>query len=216
MSKKEFTKRFILFTIGLFFSGLGIAFSKQADLGISTVSSVPNVLSVKYDFISFGMWSFINNCVLVFGQILVLRKNFKPFQLLQIPMSFVFGIFADIGLFLVSFIPVPNYFVRIILVLIGIMILSFGIALAVIANMLYNSGEGFVKAVSDAGNFNFGRVKVIFDICCVSIAAILSLILMNKIVGIREGTLMAAVMTGFIVNFFTKHFEKPINKALTR
>ena len=51
MSKKEFTKRFLLFVIGLFFSGLGIAFSKRADLGISTISSMPNVLSIKFDFI---------------------------------------------------------------------------------------------------------------------------------------------------------------------
>ena len=65
MGKKEFIKRLILFTIGLFFSGLGIAFSKHADLGISTVSSIANVLSVKFDFISFGMWSTISNCAFV-------------------------------------------------------------------------------------------------------------------------------------------------------
>lgn len=214
MSKKEFTKRFILFVIGLFFSGLGIAFSKQADLGISTVSSVPNVLSVKFDFISFGMWSTIINCVFVICQILILRKNFKLFQLLQIPMSFVFGFFIDIGMMIVSIIPVPNYFVRLALTIAGILVLAVGIALAVIADILFNSGEGFVKAVTEVTDMEFGKVKVIFDICCISLAAILSMIFFGRIIGIREGTLMAAVFTGFIVSFITKILNKPISKML--
>lgn len=216
MGKKEFIKRLILFTIGLFFSGLGIAFSKHADLGISTVSSIANVLSVKFDFISFGMWSTISNCAFVLGQIIILRKNFKLFQLMQIPMSFLFGIFTDIGLYIVSFIPTPNYAVRMALTIAGIFILAFGIALAVVANVLYNSGEGLVKAVSDVSGKDFGIVKVAFDITCVLTAAILSIIFFNfKILGIREGTLMAAVFTGFIVNFFTKYISKPLNKILT-
>ena len=215
MSKTEFAKRLIVFTIGLFFSGLGIAFSKHADLGISTVSSVPNVLSIRFDFLSFGIWSTITNCAFVLGQILILRKNFKPFQLMQIPMSFLFGFFIDTGMFIVSFIPAPNYFIRLVLTFIGIIVLAFGIALAVIADVLYNSGEGFVKAVSDVGNFDFGRVKVVFDICCVGTAAVLSLILLDfKIVGIREGTLLAALTTGYIVNFFTKHLKEPFTKIL--
>ncbi len=215
MGKKEFIKRLILFTIGLFFSGLGIAFSKHADLGISTVSSIANVLSVKFDFISFGMWSTISNCAFVLGQIIILRKNFKLFQLMQIPMSFLFGIFTDIGLYIVSFIPTPNYAVRMALTIAGIFILAFGIALAVVANVLFNSGEGLVKAISDVSGKDFGKVKVGFDIACVAIAAVLSMIFFGEIIGIREGTLLAAVFTGFIVNFFTKYISKPLNKILT-
>lgn len=214
MSKKEFIKRLILFTIGLFFSGLGIAFSKHADLGISTVSSVANVLSVKFDFISFGMWSAISNFAFVLGQIIILKRNFKLFQLMQIPMSFLFGIFTDIGLYIVSFIPTPNYAVRMALTIAGIFILAFGIALAVVANVLFNSGEGLVKAISDVSGKDFGKVKVGFDITCVATAAVLSMVFFGKIVGIREGTLLAAVFTGFIVNFLTKYISNPLNKFL--
>ncbi len=214
MDKKEFIKRLILFTIGLFFSGLGIAFSKHADLGISTVSSVANVLSVKFDFISFGMWSAISNFAFVLGQIIILKRNFKLFQLMQIPMSFLFGIFTDIGLYIVSFIPTPNYAVRMALTIAGIFILAFGIALAVVANVLFNSGEGLVKAISDVSGKDFGKVKVGFDITCVATAAVLSMIFFGKIVGIREGTLLAAVFTGFIVNFLTKYISNPLNKFL--
>ena len=45
MSKKETAKRYVLFIISLFFSALGVAFTKHGELGVSPISSVANVLS---------------------------------------------------------------------------------------------------------------------------------------------------------------------------
>lgn len=47
MSKKEIAKRYILFIISLFFTALGVAFTKYAELGVSPISSVANVMSCK-------------------------------------------------------------------------------------------------------------------------------------------------------------------------
>lgn len=215
LSKKEFIKRFFLFTAGLFFVALGIAFSKRADLGISTISSVPNVISIKFDFLSFGFWSMAWNILLVFGQILVLRKNFQKLQLLQIPLSFLFGYFTDINLNIVSIILSDGYIVKFLLVCIGVVVLAFGISLTIIANVIFNSGEGMVKAISDVSGKPFGKIKTIFDICCVTTAATLSLIFFNfQIVGIREGTLIAALFTGVTVSLFSKILKKPVSKLL--
>ena len=150
------------------------------------------------------------------GQIVLLRKNFMPVQLLQIPLSFLFGIFTDFGMYCVSFITVPNYAVRIILVLVGTLTLGFGISLSVVANVIMNSGEAFVKAVSDRTGIKFGNVKISFDICCVLASVILSLILFSgTVVGTREGTVLTALLTGIVVNFFVKRIEKPLNSALS-
>ncbi len=89
--------------------------------------------------------------------------------------------------------------------MIGTVILGFGITLCVIANVVMNSGEAFVKAVSDTIHKNFGNVKIAFDIACVIMAVFLSLIFFNlKIVGIREGTVIAALCTGLVVKFLSK------------
>lgn len=139
-----------------------------------------------------------------------------PVQLLQIPLSFLFGIFTDFGMYCVSFIAVPNYTVRIILVLVGTLTLGFGISLSVVANVIMNSGEAFVKAVSDRTGIKFGNVKISFDICCVLASVILSLILFSgTVVGTREGTVLTALLTGIVVNFFVKKIEKPLNSALS-
>lgn len=216
MSKKETAKRYVLFVISLFFSALGVAFTKHGELGVSPISSVANVMSYKLDFFTLGVWLIIWNCVLILGQILILRKKFRLIQLLQIPLSFLFGYFTDFGLWLVGFIPAENYIVRLIMVVVGIVILGFGVSLSVSANVIMNSGEAFVKAISDTTNKNFGNVKIAFDMSCVVLALILSLLFFDfTIVGTREGTVISALCTGLTVKLFQRLTNEPVNRLLS-
>lgn len=216
MNKKELFRRYIILIAGLFFSGIGVAFSKHSDLGVSPISSVANVLSMKYSAISLGSWIIIWNCVMILGQIVILRKDFKMYQLLQVPLSFLFGWFTDIGMKFVSLIPLSNYFTKILLLLIGVVVLAFGIALSVIADVIMNSGEALVKAISDKSHFEFGYVKVGFDIFCVISAIVLSMIFFNgKIIGTREGTIISALCTGIVIKFITKYIRKYVDKFIT-
>lgn len=216
MSKKETEKRYVLFVISLFISALGVAFTKHGELGVSPISSVANVMSIKLDFFSLGIWLIIWNCVLILGQILILRKKFKPIQLLQIPLSFLFGYFTDFGLWLVGFISAESYIMRLVMVFIGIVILGFGVSLSVSANVIMNSGEAFVKAISDTTNKNFGNVKIAFDVSCVVLALILSLLFFDfTIVGTREGTIISALCTGLVVKLFRKLTDEPVNRLVS-
>ena len=176
MSKKEIAKRYILFIISLFFSALGVAFTKHGELGVSPISSIANIMSYRFPFLSLGTWLIIWNCALLVGQICILHRKFQLVQLLQIPLSFVFGWFTDFGMWLMSFIPANSYLMRLTMVAIGIIILSLGISLSVIADVIMNSGEAFVKAVSDTFRKDFGNVKIAFDVIYVLIAIALSLL----------------------------------------
>lgn len=216
MSKTEIAKRYTLFIISLFFAALGVAFTKHGELGVSPISSVANVMSLKFSALSLGTWLIIWNCILIVGQILLLRKKFQPVQLLQIPLSFLFGWFTDLGMSIVSVIPANTYPVRLVMVVVGVVVLGFGISLAVIADVIMNSGEAFVKAISDTGNMEFGNVKIAFDVLCVIISLVLSLIFFDfTIVGTREGTVISALLTGVVVKFFSKRLKTPLNKVLS-
>ena len=216
MDKKEIAKRYGLLVIGLFFAALGVALTKRGELGVSPISSVANVLSYQFTDLTLGSWLILWNCVLILGQILLLRRNFQPIQFLQIPLSFLFGWFTDFGMWLVSFLPVQVYAVRLLMVLAGTVVLGFGITLSVIADQIMNSGEAFVKAISDVTHQEFGTIKVVFDISCVLIALILSLLFFEgAIVGTREGTIIAALCTGFVVKFFSRHLTAPLTARLT-
>lgn len=215
MNKKELIKRYIVFIIGLFFAGIGVAFTKRSDLGVSPISSVANIMSIKFPVMSMGSWLIVWNCVLILAQIIILRRNFKLYQLLQIPLSFLFGLFTDFGMWCVSFIPVSNYAIQLILLVIGIIILAFGISLSVIANVIMNSGEALVKAISDKTHWEFGYVKVGFDIFCVISSVILSVIFFGgKIMGTREGTIISAVCTGIVIKFITKYIRTFVEKII--
>lgn len=215
MSKKETLKRYLLFILSLFFAALGVAVTKRGELGVSPISSVANILSCRFTSLSMGTWLILWNCTMIAGQIAILRKDFKLIQLLQIPLSFLFGYFTDFGMWCVSFIPVHHYAVRLALVLCGIVILGFGISLAVIANVIMNSGEAFVKAIADKSNKNFGNIKIAFDVFCVILSIILSLLFFDgAIVGTREGTVITALCTGMVVNFFAARLKAPLEKIL--
>lgn len=215
MTKKEIFKRYALFIISLFFSALGVAFTKHGELGVSPISSVANIMSYKFSFLTMGTWLIIWNCILILGQIVILKKDFQLIQLLQVPLSFLFGYFTDFGLWCVSFIPADFYPLRLMMVIVGIIILGFGISLSVIANVIMNSGEAFVKAVSDITKRNFGNVKIAFDIICVALSIILSLIFFDlSVVGTREGTVISAFFTGITVKFFTRNLRSRIEHRL--
>ena len=215
MTIKETIKRYLLFIISLFISAEGIALTRHAELGVSPISSIANVVSYKLSSLSFGVLLILWNCILILGQIIVLRKDFKPVQLLQVPLSVLFGIFVDFGMWSVSFIPAGIYPVRLALVAAGTIVLGFGISLSVTANVIMNSGEAIVKAVSDKYGTNFGRTKIVLDVSYVIVAVILSLIFFDfKIVGTREGTVIAALTTGLVVNFFYKRVNRPVSSLL--
>ena len=66
------------------------------------------------------------------------------------------------------------------------------------------SAEGFVHYASQRYGKDFGKFKVVFDVSLVVLAAALSLLFSRRIEGIREGTLVAACTTGYIVSFLSR------------
>ena len=215
MSKKETVKRYILMVIGLFFIALGIAFTKSAELGVTTISSVPNVLSIRFTAITLGNWLIIWNSLFVLIQIAILRKKFRPVQFIQIPLSFLLGYFTDFNVLLTNLIPDENYAMKLLMVAVGVIVLGFGISISVISDAVMNPGEAIVKVLADVSGKSFASVKIVFDISCVALAVMLSLLLFDfSIVGVREGTLIAALTTGFVIKFFNKLLTKPLNRIL--
>lgn len=216
MTAKETIKRYILLIISTFFIALGIALTRYSELGVTTISSVPNVLSLKFKFLSIGSWLNLWNLTLIAGQLAILRRDFKIKELLQILVAFLLGYFTDICTMFVVLIPIHNYLTRLITVLAGVVILGIGVSLSFIANVLLNPGEAFVRVLAKKLNKNIGNVKIAFDMLCVLSAAILSLIFFDfKLVGVREGTIIAVFLTGTIVKILNRRIAEPLNKFLS-
>ncbi len=202
-------KDYILVIVGSFFMGLGIALTKCAGLGLSTISSVPNVISIKFDFFTLGTWSAIWNMVMILAQIILLGRKFKPIEFLQIPVSVIFGWFTDFGVWAFSHIPANFYIVKLFMTVFGVAVLAFGISIMVVTNKVMNPGEGIVKVVAEKLNRDFSNTKIVADILFVTLALVLSLIFFDfKIVGIREGTVIAMFGTGLFIKFFVSKLKR--------
>lgn len=168
----EKLKRYLIFLIGLFINSLGVSLITKADLGTSPISSVPYVLSLNFPF-TLGQFTIVFSLVLILIQFLILRKNFRLEHLLQIPVSVLFGYFIDLTMMMLFFVKPENYTGSLLYLLIGCVILGFGVYTEVLANVAMLPGESFVRAVSSTWKTEFGSTKVAFDVSLTVIAALL-------------------------------------------
>lgn len=208
---KFLLRRYLLFCVALFVNALGIAFITRAALGTSPITSVTYVLSMFTPF-TIGEWTIMLNILfVVLEPFMMTRQDLKEdlrMFLLQIPISFCFGIFIDICMHYILFWLNPaTYTSMIIALLIGCVILAVGIALEVKANAAMMAGEYFVKVITRRFRGEFGYIKLGFDVTLVAIACLLSLIFMSGIYGVREGTVIAALIVGPIVHFVSPYYK---------
>ena len=197
----EKIKRYIIFLIGLFINSLGVSLITKANLGTSPISSIPYVLSLNFPF-TLGQFTIVFSLLLILLQVIILRRNFKLEHLLQIPISILFGYFIDLTMVMLFFVNPQNYISCIIYLLIGCLILGFGVYTEVLANVAMLPGESFVRAVSSTWKTEFGSTKVGFDVSLTVIAAALSFLFAHRLDGVREGTIIAALLVGFIARLF--------------
>lgn len=197
MSKKERFQRYLIFIAGLLVNSIGVSLITKAELGTSPISSIPYVLSLNFP-LSLGAFTVIFSMLLIFLQLLILRKNFKPEHVLQIPVSFAFGIFIDMSMYLLGFVHPQSYAVKVADLLIGCVILGIGVYMEVLADVVMLPGESFVRAVVFRWEREFGVTKIAFDVSMTVIAGVLALVFSGRLYGVREGTIVAALLVGFI------------------
>ncbi len=199
MIVKELIKRYFVFSLSIFFISLGVSFTVCSQLGTSPISSGPYVFSVNTP-LSIGTYIFILNVILIAIQMVLLggkgiMEN-KLNLLLQIPVSVLFGICTDFTMWLLSDLHPVSYPIKMMTLVIGCAILAFGIALEVTANVAMLSGEYTVQLSSKKFKKEFGSVKMFFDISLVVFAVVSSWLFTTTIVGVREGTIISAIITG--------------------
>ena len=182
----------------MFLAGLGVALSTRPGLGTSPISSLPYVVTFITP-LTLGMTTVSLNMIFMLMQIAILRSRFQWTSLGQIPTLFAFGFFIDLGMWLSSFYIPQSYPLRLVEELLGCTLLATGITFQLMANVSYMPGDGFVRTVSDEYGIPFGTAKICFDASIVLLAILLSLCCFRNISGIREGTVLAAVLVGFLI-----------------
>ena len=190
--------RYLTFFIGIFIMSLGIAMTVHARIGTTPISSIPLVMSHATPF-TLGQYTVAINVVLLLAQILVLRRRFEPIQLLQLPAAFLFGAFCDLSVWLLDSFQPTAWPVQLLYSTLGSVLLGVGVWLQVSPRVLTLAGDGISVAVSKVTGREFGVVKIAIDSVLVAIAVVLSFILLGRLEGAREGTVISAFLVGYVV-----------------
>ena len=202
--KTELIKRYIFLLVGLFVNGLGVSFITKAGLGTSPITSIPYTLSLGFTP-TVGMFTLVFNIFLIILQVILLRRNFQLQNLLQLPIIALFSFFIDLTMSLLGFMQPETYAMKVVSLIVGCLILGFGVFMEMVANVAMLPGEATVRVVSDVFSTDFGKTKIAFDSSMTVIAAILSFIMFKHLDGVREGTIVAAILVGFIARLFKKY-----------
>lgn len=208
----KIAKKVFIYIIGLFFLATGVTLSIKSQLGISPVNSVPYVVSIITGF-DLGRLVMIYFSLFVVGQLIILRKNFNPIYVIQVGFLIIFGYFVNFTNYLLSFQTPDNYILQLTILLISIVSLALGLVLYLRADIMPMPAEGFIIALQKLIDKEFHKIKYTVDTLLVVMSAVLSFIFLGELDGVREGTLIAALLIGRTMGIIEKVFKKQV-KAL--
>lgn len=201
----EYIMRTLVLCIGLFIMSVGVNLSIQANLGTSPISSIPTVLARVFGFDDIGVTTIVVNAVIALIQIPILRRRYNPVQLLQIPVSTVFGLLCTASSTFLKGITPTAYWDNWLVCIAGIVLVAVGVSIEVATNVTTLAGEGLALSLNKViPKIKFGYMKVIVDCTLVIIAVAISLCCLHKLYGVREGTLAAAIFVGLIAKLLNK------------
>ena len=207
--KDHLIRRYIVFLIGLSTCSFGVACTTKAGLGTSPVAAIPYTLSLVFDKISFGNWLIIFCFFQIIVQIILLRKNTVVSDIvIQSVLAFVYGYMTDFSVGLLGGIELNHYIMKLVFLVVGCFILALGVYLELLGGVGMLSGDAFIKAIAVVTKKEYGNVKIITDISMTIISAIIAFVSLHQLVGVREGTVIAAVIVGMIIKLYTKCLKK--------
>ena len=146
--------------------------------------------------LSIGGYTVIVSVLFIGVEKLILGKHFSLANILQMPPVFLFGLFIDCWMDVTAQVGLLPYWERLCVLLSGIAVLAAGINLQVVSNAVVLPGEGIVLALAFRTRHSFGSIKTLVDSSLVASAALVGWFGLGTVVGLREGTLVSALLTG--------------------
>ena len=199
--------RLVVLFGGFLSMAMSIALMRTTGLGNSPISCIPATLSYLVP-LTLGTITFIMNTCFLVVQAILLRRDFNPVQLLQIPFTFVFALMIDQLLPFCESLPMQYYPEQLGWNILGCFLLAMGVFLQVKASFITLPGEGIVLAIAKAANKPFPKCKIAFDSSMVAVSVAISFIGLGYLQGVREGTIITALAAGTIVALIGKLFPR--------
>ena len=207
----QFVIRVLIYCLGLLSLAFGVAFSVNSNLGVSPVNSLPYVIS-RILKMQMGTCVTAVFCFYILLQILILGRKFNPVNLLQILFSTIFGYFVDFAKMVLGDFAIPTYFGQLTMLAVSIPLIALGIVLYMDAQLVPMPMEGLSSCLAEKFGVSFPNMKTIIDCLVVGIGLVLCFVFLGGLDGLREGTIITAVVTGKVIALI----KKPLSPILKK
>lgn len=208
MSKNA--KRYLLIVLGFMIVGTGCAFTLKANVGVGAwdamAKSTSDIVGIEV-----GTAGIIFNSCCVIGQILILRKEFRWIQLLQLPLSVLLGVVINFVLYELLVFPFDSFVGGIIMYICASTVCAFGVAIVMLLDEVTFALEGFCMAITKMIPVKFSVARQVADVLSIAVILVLKFIFdIPWSIGI--GTIIGMLTFGPTLGIFMKIFKPVLKK----
>ena len=207
----QFVIRVAIYCFALLLMALGVALSVNSNLGVSPVNSLPYVVS-RILGVQMGTCVTAIFCFYILLQIVILRKEFQIINLLQIVFSTIFGYFVNFAKALVGDFAIPTYLGQLTMLAASIVLIALGVLMYMDVQLVPMPMEGLSSTIAKRLQKPFPTMKTAIDCLVVILGVVLSFAFLGVLDGIREGTIITAIVVGKLIAIFKKPISPVIKK----
>ncbi len=189
-------------------NSLGVVLMLHSGAGISAISSVPFAFSEVLPRLSLGTWTYLFQGLLVLT-LMVLRKKFVPSYLFSFVVGFIFGKLLDLHELWVYQLP-TNLPLRLFYFVISYLLICFGIALSNRCKLPIIPTDLFPREMADITGAAYSKIKIIFDLSCLAVTVVLTLVFLGHLDGLGIGTILAACTMGKVIGIIGAQMDKKV------
>ena len=215
----------VCYFLGLFLLAVANAFMSWGDYGMGVVVAPAYLLHLKlsqtWSFVTFGVAEYFTQALVLILTIVILRK-FKPTFLFSFGTAILYGLILDAAMVVTSFLPTAEAVmangmnemgfavVRLVVYMAADVVATFGIALMIKTYITQEAYDLIVKELSIKYNWDFGKVKTVYDCTSFAIAILLSFAFFGfgHFEGIKLGSVITTFVNGTLIGTWMKLLDK--------
>lgn len=187
-------------------NSFGVVLMLYSGAGISAISSVPFAFSEVLPRLSLGTWTYLFQGLLVLS-LMILRKKFVPQYLFSFVVGFVFGKLLDFYELWIPLLP-KGWVMQVIYFIVSYLLICFGIALSNRCKLPIIPTDLFPRELSDITGVAYSRIKIIFDVTCLAVTMLLTLLFLGHLEGLGIGTILAACTMGKVIGWIGTKLDR--------
>lgn len=187
-------------------NSFGVVLMLYSGAGISAISSVPFAFSEVLPRLSLGTWTYLFQGLLVLS-LMILRKKFVPQYLFSFVVGFVFGKLLDFYELWIPLLP-KGWIMQVIYFIISYLLICFGIALSNRCKLPIVPTDLFPRELSDITGAAYSKIKIIFDVTCLAVTVLLTLLFLGHLDGLGIGTILAACTMGKVIGWIGTRMDR--------